>query len=1037
MERDYRDLLDRIAHGEYEIRQNNHQDKNVKSFLMSQGRMDEDTMFEKAEHLAILNKKEILRKEIEGSKRHVQELRKEVAGLADDVNDLQSLHQREDMLLRSIFGGEYGSSEENHLEEKLDAMDAQKQQIEAANFKWRQAEVMVEFAVKQMGAAVDRWTHLIRLPLSEMENRFGLAEETRNNLIAATQNIQGAQRYLPNIKFPYCNQQEVEIISQATSYVFTDMQSPERQLHALEVYTVTWRRSAALLQWFDFVLDFTILKDLAAISEKVKTTAVALRRERIQLIRIKLQENGRHIEMDTDITIDSDSEESDFLLNEMPESMRYQRNEISSARASRDFRLPSPLSREELAPPPTREQLFGIEKIDMIKSAHVKRVELTDIDRNLDKTRVEMDLQAKLRQRRQRRARHNLESAAVNDPHQSRPFIPQLPRSYMAKMEVTDIRTNTTKYAVEYYDGENMRGALTWRLQGEETRVIYDGLARTLITVVGWTPNDPYETSAQCIVSKFSYNQDNFIIGVQMKDYTTSYLALIGGLLRYNSDLHFKYNNWTVSYVRGMKADMWEACLYLPEVDGTFDVVFYWSDLSSTIPTPSGEKSVPLKTKISGTFWPNPDNEAVNETVLIVTNFLWFQSNPPLNEELFQPPRGVFCQNDEKYKPFPPFPNIFSVFTETQVQIEGKPEVTLTNQKLWYNLPAKLQRMDDYGSDSDLSTIIDYNSGVAYFIDEYSTNCSVTEQIYSKISLAEDIFMMNVDKLEYLGKYTIRDRLCDSWSGKSDNVVIEWSFLDDSWHQSDGDGSLTRTPVQTVIINHKPTGAEKTTRNYFHFHPNDDELSFFEVDYCFGPDKRKVFQISFQVTLPDVSTFSFTTFARNCRIVLAREMRVTLLRVSQVKAEYNQQKIYIQFTLLDKTTPATANNVELSAAVTILQSAVTSNSLLVTAGRIPNSQEILYLTALPDSLLELDNADPCSQKDTTSGKRLKRSAPNNNQPQSNLDLWSTGLGIGLFAIGSVLGVIVMLILLLRLKPKINTNVLDDGIQLTPTTSTKE
>ena len=31
----------------------------------------------------------------------------------------------------------------------------------------------------------------------------------RNNLVAAAQNIQGAQRYLANVEFPYCSPSEV------------------------------------------------------------------------------------------------------------------------------------------------------------------------------------------------------------------------------------------------------------------------------------------------------------------------------------------------------------------------------------------------------------------------------------------------------------------------------------------------------------------------------------------------------------------------------------------------------------------------------------------------------------------------------------------------------------------------------------------------------------------------------------------------------------------------------------------------------------
>ncbi len=46
-----------------------------------------------------------------------------------------------------------------------------------------------------------------------MEGRYTLASEARNNLVAAAQNIQGAQRYLSNVQFPYCAPAEVETLN--------------------------------------------------------------------------------------------------------------------------------------------------------------------------------------------------------------------------------------------------------------------------------------------------------------------------------------------------------------------------------------------------------------------------------------------------------------------------------------------------------------------------------------------------------------------------------------------------------------------------------------------------------------------------------------------------------------------------------------------------------------------------------------------------------------------------------------------------------
>ncbi|CAG0896749.1 unnamed protein product, partial [Cyprideis torosa] len=79
---------------------------------------------------------------------------------------------------------------------------------------------------------------------------------------------------------------------EATAYVFTDMQSPERHGHAMQCYQTTHQRAAALLNWFDQVINTSIMRDLHDVNEKVKMKTLALRRERINLIKNKVEELG-------------------------------------------------------------------------------------------------------------------------------------------------------------------------------------------------------------------------------------------------------------------------------------------------------------------------------------------------------------------------------------------------------------------------------------------------------------------------------------------------------------------------------------------------------------------------------------------------------------------------------------------------------------------------------------------------------------------------------------------------------------------------
>ena len=126
--------------------------------------------------------------------------------------------------------------------------------------------------------------------VSDNEDRYACVAEARDNMVAASHNIQCAQRYLPNISLPYCAPDEIETLNKAISYIFTDMQSPERHKHALNCYQTTYKRAGALRQWLEQVLNSTIAKDLHELTEECKARASELRAERIRLIRKRIKE---------------------------------------------------------------------------------------------------------------------------------------------------------------------------------------------------------------------------------------------------------------------------------------------------------------------------------------------------------------------------------------------------------------------------------------------------------------------------------------------------------------------------------------------------------------------------------------------------------------------------------------------------------------------------------------------------------------------------------------------------------------------------
>lgn len=165
-----------------------------------------------------------------------------------------------------------------------------------AHYKWTNAKVLLNHGVNQLQHGVKKWDQTSKIPItlahkfnnirscnklitrieletsaisklfndrvvwqfpsfahSDKQQKYLHATEARNNFIAASQNLKSCQKYLSNIQFPYVKPQEVITLDRAIEHIYTDMQTPDRAAHAMQCYSVTQKRAAALLQWFDNV----------------------------------------------------------------------------------------------------------------------------------------------------------------------------------------------------------------------------------------------------------------------------------------------------------------------------------------------------------------------------------------------------------------------------------------------------------------------------------------------------------------------------------------------------------------------------------------------------------------------------------------------------------------------------------------------------------------------------------------------------------------------------------------------------------------
>ena len=133
---------------------------NVRSLFINQEQINAEVEKEQKEYVDALNKQEIAEQELENLKTQYKKLYEEVIAAKTDLDELNNLRSKEEVLLGRIFNDSYGSDKEWKLEMELDMLGQRKERINAAHVRWRAARVYLDHAVKQLSWSTRRWAQI-------------------------------------------------------------------------------------------------------------------------------------------------------------------------------------------------------------------------------------------------------------------------------------------------------------------------------------------------------------------------------------------------------------------------------------------------------------------------------------------------------------------------------------------------------------------------------------------------------------------------------------------------------------------------------------------------------------------------------------------------------------------------------------------------------------------------------------------------------------------------------------------------------------
>lgn len=375
--------------------------------MMSQMQFDQQMTKEQQEYMDALNKQEMHKKQLDSAVQQEEALKTEVLQLRESSEELKALYDRQDAILSSVFDGKYGSELEYKLETELDMLMERKQRVAVAKYKWKNSKILIQHACGQFGFAVRRWNDALQVPTTNAALRYQFAAEARNNIVAGLQNIDGAQRYLNTIKFPYCTSDEIKTVNTALQYIFTDLNTPDRHKYAMDCYVTMYRRSAALIQWFDRVIKKTILVDLESATKECAAKQRELKLERLKLIKEKIREkSGDEIADKLEISEgpeEGDTEDPELVALVEADNVSQAGDITPEGAGTEGDDGPTPLPMEELAATPSMNDIFG--NIEELKKQHEEQMKQFTHQQEISKARADEDLQAKLARRRSRRNR--------------------------------------------------------------------------------------------------------------------------------------------------------------------------------------------------------------------------------------------------------------------------------------------------------------------------------------------------------------------------------------------------------------------------------------------------------------------------------------------------------------------------------------------------------------------------------------------------------------------------------------------------------
>ncbi|RNA35759.1 EF-hand domain-containing D1 [Brachionus plicatilis] len=439
----------------------------------------------------------------------------------------------------------------------------------------------------------------------------------------------------------------------------------------------------------------------------------------------------------------------------------------------------------------------------------------------------------------------------------------------------------------------------------------------------------------KCKVYKLneSYGLTPFYV-VNSPDGTEHIISELGFFLS-NLKIQNAYLGSKNRYVRGIPVREWQTCLYSKKESSTLKVTLSFTNEKLWVPALSikGYESIPVQAKIE---YKDKDSNYFTEYI----SYTQFKPGILLQEEDYFTRSGIYCEGRITKKPLPNIPNSFSLVLQAAQSSVGADSLigTISTSRLELDYDKKLFRYDYRLNGIRYTEIHDRTTNLKYVLDRYHRNCSI--QLMQDLSIEDnpfELFEFNKDPpFEYVGQRRVRGVNTDVWiaprGGEKWNGTWEWHFMADGWIVQESTAIKRNEPLLLLFNLNVPSPNGNIKRPIYYHISNFDQTRIdifdFDVSTCTSL-KNQHLRFSLTSDKYEIMKNNRLSLREGLVNAIKETTQVSYIRISQLEPVFDNGTVYVLFTLIERSTLGTGDQIKLKDAIKSLNDSIISSKLSV------------------------------------------------------------------------------------------------------------